>query len=398
MRTIAVVGTSLAGLRAIETLRREGYDGRIVAVGGEPHLPYDRPPLSKELLAGRVNADDVTLRKQGVDDLDVDWMLGVRAAALDLDARELTLADGVRVGFDGLVLATGSTPRLLPDQPDLSGVFTLRTLDDALALRTQLDAMPKVVVIGAGFIGAEIAATCRGRGLDVTVLEALPQPLVRGLGPELGAVIADVHRDHGVDLRTGVEVDAIEGGTRVERVRLGDGTTVETDVVVVGVGVVPETQWLAGTGLTIDNGVVCDATCLAAPGVVAAGDLARWPNPLFDGQLMRLEHWTNATEQGVHAARRLLAGAGEGEPFAPVPFVWSDQYDRKIQSVGVVSADADVHVSHGSYAERQFVSLFGRHGRLVGALGFNRPRQVMQYRKLIAERASWDTALELANA
>src|SRR5712691_630640 len=234
MRTVAVVGTSLAGLRAIETLRREGYDGRIVAIGGEPHLPYDRPPLSKELLAGTSDPDDIVLRKQGVDDLDVDWMLGKRATSLDLGAGELTLADGARVAFDGLVLATGSTPRRLPNQPELAGVHVLRTLDDALALRAELDAMPRVLVIGAGFIGAEVAATCRGRGLDVTVLEALPQPMVRGLGRELGAVIADMHRDHGVDLRTGVGVEAIEGDTRVERVRLADGEGIAADVVVVG--------------------------------------------------------------------------------------------------------------------------------------------------------------------
>ena len=397
MQTVGVVGTSLAGLRAIEALRRDGYDGRIVAIGAEQHLPYDRPPLSKELLAGTSEPADIVLRKQGVDDLEVDWLLGNAASSLDLNGRAVVLGDGSRVEFDGLVLATGSTPRRLPNQPEIPGVFVLRTLDDALALRASLDAQPKVVVIGAGFIGAEVAATCRGRGLDVTVLEALPQPMVRGLGPELGAVIADLHRDHGVDLRTGVQVEAIEGDARVDRVRLGDGSTIDADVVVVGVGVVPNTDWLAGSGLAIDNGIVCDATCLAAPGVVAAGDVARWPNPLFDDQLMRLEHWTNATEQGVHAAKRLLANDDDAAPFAPVPFVWSDQYDRKIQTVGVVSADAEVHVAHGSYAERQFVSLFGRSGRLVGALGFNRPRQVMQYRKLIAERATWEAALELAN-
>lgn len=398
MRTIAVVGTSLAGLRAIEALRREGYDGRIVAIGAESHLPYDRPPLSKELLAGSADPADIVLRKQGVDDLDARWELGARATRLDLGARELTLANGSTVAFDGLVLATGSTPRELPNQPVLEGLFTLRTLDDALALRALLDAGPKVVVIGAGFIGAEVAATCRGRGLDVTVLEALPQPMVRGVGPELGAVIGAMHRDHGVDMRTGVQVDAIEGDTRVERVRLGDGSTIAADVVLVGVGVVPATAWLEGSGLTIDNGVVCDNSCVAAPGVVAAGDVARWPNELFDGQMMRLEHWTNATEQGVYAARRLLAGSDGASvgAFAPVPFVWSDQYDRKIQTVGLVSAEADLHVAHGSYAERQFVALFRREGRIVGALGFNRARQVMQYRKLIAERATWDAALELA--
>jgi len=399
MRTVAIVGTSLAGLRAAETFRREGFDGRIVAIGAEPHLPYDRPPLSKELLRGDWEPDQVVLRKQGVDDLDLDWRLGARAVALHVDEHLVELHDGERVPFDGLVIATGATPRRLPNQPNLAGLFTLRTLDDALALRELLDSHPKVVVIGAGFIGAEIAATCRMRGLDVTVLEALPQPMVRGLGPELGAVIAAIHRDHGVDLRTGVQVEAIDGDGegQVRGVRLGDGSIVEADVVVVGVGVVPETAWLEGSGLTLDNGVVCDETCLAAPGIVAAGDVARWPNPLFDGASMRLEHWTNATEQGVHAARRLL---GHDEPFAPVPFVWSDQYDRKIQTVGIVSADADVevHIAHGTLADRQFVALFGRNGRLFGALGFNRPRFVMQYRRIIAERGSWDDAIAVANS
>jgi 3-phenylpropionate/trans-cinnamate dioxygenase ferredoxin reductase component len=397
MRTVAIVGTSLAGLRAAETFRREGFDGRIVAIGAEPHLPYDRPPLSKELLRGDWEPDQVVLRKQGVDDLDLEWRLDTRAVALDAAGREIALHDGERIAFDGLVIATGATPRRLANQPNLAGLFTLRTLDDALGLRAMLDARPKVVVIGAGFIGAEIAATCRSRGLDVTVLEMLPQPMVRGLGPELGAVLAAIHRDHGVDLRTSVVVDTIEddGAGSVRGVRLGDGSVVAADVVVVGVGVVPETDWLKGSGLAIDNGVVCDETCSAAPGIVAAGDVARWPNALFDGERMRLEHWTNATEQGVHAARRLL---GHRDPFAPVPFVWSDQYDRKIQTVGRVTADADVHVAHGTLAERQFVALFGGGGRLVGALGFNRPRLVMQYRRIIAERGSWDDALQLAES
>jgi NADPH-dependent 2,4-dienoyl-CoA reductase/sulfur reductase-like enzyme len=396
MRTVAIVGTSLAGLRAAETFRRDGFDGRIVAIGAEPHLPYDRPPLSKELLRGDWEPEQLVLRKQGVDDLDLDWRLDAHAVALDATTREVELHDGERVAFDGLVIATGATPRRLANQPNLAGLFTLRTLDDALALRELLDARPKVVVIGAGFIGSEIAATCRARHLDVTVLEMLPQPMVRGLGPELGGVLAAIHRDHGVDLRLGVQVEAIQddGAGQVCGVLLGDGAVVAADVVVVGVGVVPETAWLEGSGLMIDNGVVCDETCMAAPGIVAAGDVARWPNPLFDGELMRLEHWTNATEQGVHSARRLL---GHAEPFAPVPFVWSDQYDRKIQTVGVVSPDADVHVAHGTLDERQFVALFGRRGRLVGALGFNRPRFVMQYRRMIAERGSWDDALQLAN-
>lgn len=395
MHTIAVVGMSLAGLRAAETLRREGFDGRIFAIGDEPHLPYDRPPLSKEFLATGADVESILLRKQGVDDLDLDWRLEARAVSLDAAARTLELHDGERIEFDGCVIATGASPRRLPDQPNLAGVFTLRTLDDAVAIGELLEARPHVVVIGAGFIGSEIAATCRGRGLDVTVLEALPQPMVRGLGPVIGGACAQLHRDHGVDLRLGVGVEAIEGDGRVERVRLADGTTVDADVLVVGVGVAPNTQWLDGSGLTIENGVRCDETCLAAPGIVAAGDVASWPNPLFDGEVMRLEHWTNATEQGVHAARRLLE-ADPGTPFEPVPFVWSDQYDVKIQTVGRVGAELDFHVAHGTVEELRFVGLFGRNGRIVGAIGFGRPRQVMQYRRMIAERASWDDALAKA--
>jgi NADPH-dependent 2,4-dienoyl-CoA reductase/sulfur reductase-like enzyme len=220
--------------------------------------------------------------------------------------------------------------------------------------------------------------------------------MVRGLGPVIGSVCAALHRDHGVDLRLGVAVEAVEGDGRVERVRLADGTLIAADLLVVGIGVVPATDWLEGSGLTLADGVVCDETCLAAPGVVAAGDAARWPNPLFDGESMRLEHWTNATEQGVFAAERLLRGDGEAQPFAPVPFVWSDQYDLKIQSVGRFNADDELRVAHGTLDERRFVALFGRAGRLVGALGFGRPRQVMQYRRMISERRTFAEALELA--
>jgi NADPH-dependent 2,4-dienoyl-CoA reductase/sulfur reductase-like enzyme len=399
LRNIVVVGASLAGLRAVETLRREGYDDRLVVVGAEPHLPYDRPPLSKELLAGTWEPEQLALRRQPYDELDIDWRLERRAVSLDMGAREVELHDGERVPYDGLVIATGATPRTLPNTPPLPGVFTLRTLDDSLALAQLLDARPRVVVIGAGFIGSEVAATCRSRrGLDVTVLEMLPQPLVRGVGPVIGEVMGELHRDNGVDLRCGVTVAGIEGDGRVERVRLGDGTTIDADVVVVGVGVVPETGWLEGSGLALDNGVVCDATCLAAPGVVAAGDIARWPNPLFGGELMRLEHWTNATEQGVAAARRLLAGDSGGEPYAPVPFVWSDQYDLKIQVVGHVRGDDEVAVAHGTLEERRFVALFGREGRLTGALGFGRPRQLMQYRRMLAEATPFADAVAHARA
>ena len=308
VQTVVVVGASLAGLRATEALRRDGFDGRIVLMGAEPHLPYDRPPLSKQLLAGEWEAQELVLRRAPYDELEIDLRLGVRATALDAATKVVTLDTGAReeLAFDGALLATGATPRTLPDTPDLDGIFVLRTVDDALDLRARLDDHPRVVVVGAGFIGSEVAATCRGRGLQVTVLEALPAPLVRGLGAMLGMVCGELHRDHGVDLRLGVGVAAIEGDGRVERVRLDDGCAVDADVVVVGVGVVPVTDWLEGSGLTLDNGVVCDETLLAAPGIVAAGDVARWPNPMFDGEVMRLEHWTNAAEQGVAAARRLL--------------------------------------------------------------------------------------------
>ncbi len=388
MQTVGVVGASLAGLRAAEALRRDGFEGRITVIGAEDHLPYDRPPLSKQFLAGEAQVDDLALRKTPYDDLDLDLRLGVRATGLDLDAREVALADGTAVAYDGLVLATGSSPRTLPGQPDLDGVVVLRTLDDALDLRERLASRPRVVVIGAGFIGSEVAATCRGLGLDVTVLEALPAPLVRGLGPVLGAACGELHRAHGVDLRLGVGVEGIEGGDRVERVRLADGAVVEADVVVVGVGVVPNTGWLEGSGLTIDNGVVCDETLLAAPGVVAAGDVARWPNPRF-GELMRLEHWTNAADQGVAAAQRLLHGDAPDAPaYAPIPFVWSDQYDVKIQTIGHFRGDDEMHVVHGALADHRFVAVFGRDGRLVGALGFSMPAKLMQYRRMIDEATS----------
>jgi NADPH-dependent 2,4-dienoyl-CoA reductase/sulfur reductase-like enzyme len=397
MESIVVVGASLAGLRAVETLRREGFAGRLVLVGAEPHLPYDRPPLSKEMLAGEWEHDQILLRRTPYEDLELELRLGVAARALDLDRRVVQVGD-TEVGFDGLVIATGATPRRLPQQPDLDGIFTLRTIDDCHRLRDRLDAGPRVCVIGAGFIGSEVAATCRKRGLDVTVLEALPQPMVRGVGETLGAVLGDLHRDHGVDLRCGVVVEAIEGDGRVERVRVADAPPVECDVLLVAIGVAPETRWLESSGLTLDDGVVCDETLLAAPGVVAAGDVARWPNPGFDGELMRIEHWTNAAEQGVYAGDRLVRAtrAEPAAPFAPVPFVWSDQYDVKIQCAGRFDGRDPMEVVSGSFAERRFVTIFERAGRLTGVLGFSQARLVMQYRRMIAERASFAAALEFA--
>ena len=396
--TVAVVGASLAGLRAVETFREDGYDGRLVLVGAEPHLPYDRPPLSKELLAGTATPEDAVLRApDDYDELDLELHLGRRAEGLDLDRREVVLDDGQRLAFDGAVLATGASARQLSPAPDLAGIHLLRTLDDCLAIAAALEAGPRVAVVGAGFIGSEVASTCRDRGLDVTVLEALPVPMVRAVGPEMGRVLTGLHADHGVPVRTGVGVAGFDGSGRVEAVLLEDGSRVEADLVVVGVGVVPETRWLEGSGLSLENGVTCDATCTAAPGVVAAGDVARWYNPLY-GRAMRVEHWTNASEQGAAAARSLLARAAgrEPEPFAPVPYFWSDQYGLKIQFVGACAPDDEVVVVDGSTDDRRFVAIYGRGDRIVAALAVGRPRLLMAYRRLIADGATWEQALAYA--
>jgi len=381
---IVVVGASLAGLRGIEALRRDGYDGAITLVGAEPHLPYDRPPLSKQVLAGSLEPDQIALRREPIEDLALDLRLGRRAISLDAQAREIALDDGERVAWDGLLIASGATPRRLPGTPALEGIHVLRTLDDALAIRRALEKGPRVLVVGAGFIGAEVAATCRAQGHPVTVVEPLAAPMLRALGPEIAAVTAELHRDHGVDLRCGVGVEALEGAGRVERARLADGSVIEADLVVIGIGVTPEVSWLEGSGLELRDGVVCDATCATSlPGVTAAGDVARWPHPLF-GEEMRIEHWTHAIEMGEAAARRLLATPETATPFAPVPYVWTDQYDRKLQMAGHIRSDDLMEIIQGSLEERRFVAIFGREGRLTGALAMNRPAAVIGLKQRIA--------------
>ena len=393
---IVIVGASLAGLRAAEELRSRGHTGSIALVGDEPHEPYDRPPLSKQVLTGAKPTESTALQAVGgsLADLELDWRLGTTATGLDLDQRVVLLGGGERLPYDGLVVATGASPRRLPGTDHIEGVHTLRTLDDSIAIGAALRAAPRrVAVVGAGFIGAEVAASCRSVGIEVSLIEALPVPLERGLGPQMGAVVADLHRDHGVDVRLGVGVVLIEGGDRVERVRLTDGTILEVDLVVVGIGVSPNTGWLEGSGLLLDNGVVCDETCLAAPGVVAAGDVARWPSRRF-GELMRIEHWDNAIAMGTHAARTLLAGTA-AEPYDPVPWFWSDQYDRKIQLAGRAAPDDVVEVVAGNVEERRFVALYGRDDTVVGVLGMNQPAQVMRWRSLVEERTTWDDALKV---
>lgn len=415
LERIAIVGASLAGIHAAQTLRRQGFSGTIDLIGDEPHYPYDRPPLSKDFLAGTMEEAKLRLRAAAEPDaLDLTWRLHRRAVGLALDPAgadvsgdsgaggsvgggggQVVLDDGQSVAFDGLIVATGARPRPLPGQPaELSGLHMLRTLDDAVALRHDFDRQPeRVVVVGFGFIGAEVAATARERGLAVTVLEAAEAPLVRVLDAEAGMAVADLHRGHGVDVRLGTGVAGLEQSNgAVAGVALSDGTTIEASVVVVGIGVVPNTEWLAGSGLTVDNGVVADETCLAAPGVVVAGDVGRWLNPRF-GRLMRVEQWDNAVDMGGYAGRRLLAwaaGDDDIEPFAPVPWFWSDQYDRKIQLAGVPAAGAEV--VQGSLAEQRFVRVYHADGLVTGALCWNRPRQAIMARELVGRSASLDEA------
>ncbi|MEV6646578.1 FAD-dependent oxidoreductase [Amycolatopsis sp. NPDC051371] len=381
--TLVVVGASLAGLRAVESARRTGYRGRIVLIGAEEHLPYDRPPLSKAFLDADGPGEVTPFHSETVlrDELGVELMLGAPAESLDTGAREVTVA-GAPVRYDALVIATGATARRLP------GARTLRTAEDAVAVRAALDDGARTVVIGAGFIGSEVASAARKRGLPVTIVEASAVPLARAVGEVAGAELAGLHRAAGTELRLATEVTGVADG-----VRLSTGEVLPADLVVAGIGAVPATGWLEGSGLTLherDRGVVCDATLSAGPpGVYAAGDVAHVANPLFDGEPMRPEHWTNAAEQGAAAARHALDPAS-ARALEAVPYFWSDWYGHRIQFVGTPRADEVV--SAGG------VTLYRRGDRIVGALTVDRPREIMKYRRRVAARAEWGEALAFAGA
>jgi NADPH-dependent 2,4-dienoyl-CoA reductase/sulfur reductase-like enzyme len=393
VRRIVVVGASLGGLRACEALRAQGFDGQLTLVGDELHPPYDRPPLSKQVLQGLWAPEQTAFRKkEGYDALALDMRLGVRATSLDVAARRVGLDDGAILEYDRVIIATGARARMLPGARARDGLHVLRTLSDAIALRDDLNRAQRVAIVGAGFIGLEVAASCRVRGLDVSLIEAFPLPLSPICGNTVGRLIADLHRDHGVDLRVGVTVSNIEGDSRVTGVLLSDGSRIAADVVVIGIGVIPNTGWLEGSGLALDNGIVCNEAGEAGPGVYAAGDVARMYNG-WHGDRLRVEHWTNAVEQAAHVATNALGGHGASPGFSSVPYFWSDQYDRKIQFVGHLRADDELVVVDGSIGGRTLTALYRRGDRMTACLAINQPRALVKFRKLLAAHVSWEAAL-----
>ncbi|MGW2872306.1 NAD(P)/FAD-dependent oxidoreductase [Kitasatospora sp. NPDC001225] len=391
LRDVAVVGAGAAGLHAAEALRRAGYDGRLTLIGAEPEPPYDRPPLSKHLLGGEWQPDRLALRgPEALEELRLDLRLGVRAERLDRRERTVRLSDGGRVRCEAVIVATGVRPRRLPgaDAPR-PGAHVLRTLADALALREELRAGVRLLVVGGGLLGAEAAATAVGLGAEVTWLTSTATPLAAVLGSETAALLAGLHREHGVRLHRGVATGLLERRGRAVGVRLADGSELAADAVLMAVGSEPATEWLAGSGVPLDDGVVCDAYCAAGPGVWAAGDAASWPDPRT-GRHHRLEQRTNATEQAMHAARNLLAGPdGERQAYRPVPYLWTDQYGLRVQVFGRPGGAERFEVVDGSLAEHRFAAVCVRDGLVTGAVGIASARALRGLRAQVAAHGPW---------
>ncbi|WP_104141321.1 NAD(P)/FAD-dependent oxidoreductase [Arthrobacter sp. ZGTC131] len=389
MNSIAIIGASLAGLSAARALRTQGYSGRLVIIGDEDHRPYDRPPLSKDFLAGRINTADLLLETAD-DDLQAEWRLGVPAEQLDPQRRVIRLRNGTEVPFDGVVLATGASARMLPELAGKRNVHTLRSLDDAQKLRAQLLPGASLVVIGAGFIGAEVASTAKELGVHVTILEMAEVPLLGPLGAQMGAVLGDLHGLHGVDLVCGVRVETFHvTGDTVTGVKLDDGRELKADVVVVGIGAVPNIGWLAGTGLELGNGVICDSMGRTSiPGVVAVGDCAAW----FDhrsGAPERVEHWTGALERPARAAVALLNTMSDSDSpsddssseLLDMPYFWSEQYGLRLQFIGTARGADRIQIEAGDPKDHSFLAVYYRDDTPVGALGLNQPRLFTRWRK-----------------
>jgi NADPH-dependent 2,4-dienoyl-CoA reductase/sulfur reductase-like enzyme len=388
---VVIVGGSLAGFSAARTLRERGHDGGIAILGEETHQPYERPPLSKECLGLDADFHALTLAAPAwYEDMGVDLLLGEPAYALDAARRRVLLASGRELGFDAMVIATGVSPRSVGRGQGAGAPVVLRTIEDCRLLRAWLGDARQVIIVGAGFLGLEVAATISAAGAEVLVIEQALVPLARELGDELGLWFVDLHRRNGVTVECGVAVEYVDGTPGDQRARLSDGRTLQADLVIEAVGSRPRTDWLVGSGVAVGDGVVCDEFCrTSAEGIVAAGDVARWYNPLFDQQI-RVEHWRNALDQGAAAAATLL---GELVPYAAVPYFWSDQYQGRVRFVGQTFAATEttaVRRPNGA-----LIVLYGREGRLTGALCINSAGELAQFRTLIADRADWDAAVDV---
>jgi NADPH-dependent 2,4-dienoyl-CoA reductase/sulfur reductase-like enzyme len=397
-RNVLIVGSSLAGLHTAEALRSQGYDGAITMVDAEREPRYDRPPLSKEYLfsGDKASSDPAAngplLRApEELAALAADWHLGDAAVSLDPRSREIGLASGRTLGYDKLVIATGVSPAW-PSALRIPSAVTLRTRADADRLRARMTRGTRLVIIGAGFIGLEVAATFRSMEAEVDVVEAEQTPLARQLGPVVGRAVQAMHAARGVRFHLGAPATAVSQDGAGCRVELAGGLVIAADVLLVAVGSVPAVGWLRGSGLDLDNGIACDGHLLAAPDVYAVGDVARWPHPLA-GRPVRIEHWTNAIEQAAHVARRITDQDGASEPFAPVPYFWSDQYGSKLQAYGFPGAADEVEVVAGDLDGGTFAALYRGGGRLTAAVGIGSPRQVLAGRRQVVAELTAEGAL-----